>query len=120
MSRRPLVSTVAGLGAALLCLLTGCPTASSTGPEVQACVPTTCAAQGKVCGKHDDGCGATLDCNACAAPLTCGGAGDPEACGSRPQQVCSKDGWCWEYPLPQGHRLTSLWGAASSDVWAVG
>ena len=29
-------------------------------------------------------------------------------------------GVCWRYPLPQGNDLSAVWGASSSDVWAVG
>ena len=36
------------------------------------------------------------------------------------QTVCSSDGWCWSNPLPQGNTLISVWGTASTDVWAVG
>jgi len=36
------------------------------------------------------------------------------------QPVCSSDGWCWSNPLPQGNPLQSVWGSASTDVWAVG
>ena len=36
------------------------------------------------------------------------------------QSVCSSDGWCWSNPLPQGNPLWSVWGSASTDVWAVG
>src|SRR2546427_7409028 len=36
------------------------------------------------------------------------------------QSVCSSDGWCWSNPLPQGNPLRSVWGSASTDVWAVG
>src|SRR5438309_12107938 len=38
----------------------------------------------------------------------------------RAQSVCSSDGWCWSNPLPQGNPLWSVWGSASTDVWAVG
>jgi hypothetical protein len=27
------------------------------------------------------------------------------------------EGWCWVYPLPQGHALVSVWAAAADDVW---
>jgi hypothetical protein len=33
---------------------------------------------------------------------------------------CSKDGWCWSTPLPQGNLLKSVSGSGASDVWAVG
>src|SRR5262245_45527180 len=36
-----------------------------------ACVPTTCAAQGKNCGTIPDGCGGTLTCGVCTAPQVC-------------------------------------------------
>jgi hypothetical protein len=35
-------------------------------------------------------------------------------------RVCSKDGWCWQSPLPQGQTLRGLWGASADDAWAVG
>jgi len=35
-------------------------------------------------------------------------------------ESCSKDGWCWSTPLPQGDPLYSIWGSSASDVWAVG
>jgi hypothetical protein len=33
---------------------------------------------------------------------------------------CSKDGWCWSTPTPQGNTLYSVSGSSASDVWAVG
>lgn len=33
---------------------------------------------------------------------------------------CSKDGWCWSTPAPQGNSLYSVFGSGPSDVWAVG
>jgi len=36
------------------------------------------------------------------------------------QPVCSSDSWCWSNPLPQGNTLSSVWGSASTDIWAVG
>ncbi|HTN84185.1 MAG TPA: hypothetical protein VL242_10880 [Sorangium sp.] len=33
---------------------------------VATCIPTTCAAQGEICGTIPDGCGDTLNCSACA------------------------------------------------------
>src|SRR3989454_8153249 len=47
--------------------------------------------------------------------LLCAAAGVVHA-----QPVCSSDGWCWSNPLPQGNTLISVWGSASTDVWAVG
>ncbi len=29
-------------------------------------------------------------------------------------------GWEWQYPLPQGNYLASVWGRSGSDVFAVG
>jgi hypothetical protein len=46
-----------------------------------ACVPTTCAAEGKNCGSIPDGCGGTLTCGSCSSG-TCGGGGVPNVCGS--------------------------------------
>ncbi len=45
-----------------------------------ACVPTTCAAQGKNCGSISDGCNHVLDCGTCHPPLFCG-AVMPNVCG---------------------------------------
>src|SRR5579864_6397756 len=39
---------------------------------------------------------------------------------SPPFRECGADGWCWENPLPNGHRFRSIWGGATDDVWAVG
>ena len=33
---------------------------------------------------------------------------------------CSKDGWCWQFPAPQGNGLLATWGSSAQDVWAVG
>jgi hypothetical protein len=53
-----------------------------------ACVPTTCAAQGKNCGSIDDGCGSTLFCGTCSGTgVTCGGGGTANVCGCTPQTV---------------------------------
>jgi hypothetical protein len=52
-----------------------------------ACVPTTCAAQGKTCGTISDGCGGTLSCGACGYPYTCSAAGRcevPAGCNLQP------------------------------------
>jgi RHS repeat-associated protein len=56
-----------------------------------ACVPTTCAAQGANCGAIDDACGGTLNCGTCAAPETCGGGGVPNVCGCTPT-TCAAEG----------------------------
>jgi hypothetical protein len=34
-------------------------------------------------------------------------------------EICSRDGWCWQWPRPQGAKLTALWGAGD-DLWAGG
>ncbi|MCU1283335.1 MAG: putative lipoprotein [bacterium] len=44
-----------------------------------ACVPTTCAAQGKDCGAISDGCNMVLDCGTCKPPTRCG-AVTPNVC----------------------------------------
>src|SRR5215510_12989771 len=46
-----------------------------------ACIPTSCAAQGKNCGTIPNGCGDTLTCGVCTAPQTCGGGGVANVCG---------------------------------------
>ena len=33
---------------------------------------------------------------------------------------CSRDGWCWQFPAPQGNGLLATWGSSAQDVWAVG
>ena len=35
-------------------------------------------------------------------------------------QVCSRAGWCWELPRPQGYMLLAFWGSSPKDVWAAG
>ena len=34
--------------------------------------------------------------------------------------ICSREGWCWELPRPQGLRLAAFWGSGPKDVWAAG
>ena len=46
-----------------------------------ACIPTSCAAQGKNCGTIPSGCGGTLTCGVCTAPQACGGGGTANVCG---------------------------------------
>jgi photosystem II stability/assembly factor-like uncharacterized protein len=36
----------------------------------------------------------------------------------QPRMCLSK--WCWYHPLPQGQRLSAIWGTSASDIWAVG
>jgi hypothetical protein len=52
--------------------------------ETDGCTPTTCGAQGKNCGKVDDGCGGSLDCGVCPGILVCG-AQSPNVCGCVPK-----------------------------------
>lgn len=47
-----------------------------------ACVPTTCASEGKSCGTISDGCNGTLACGSCTSPDTCGGGGVANVCGA--------------------------------------
>jgi hypothetical protein len=56
---------------------------SGTGGGPDGCVPTTCEAEGKNCGRIDDGCGRVLECGACADGCTCG---------ETVENVCSGDG----------------------------
>ena len=49
--------------------------------DLTACVPHSCAFQGKSCGPANDGCGGMLDCGNCPPPSTCGGGGTPSQCG---------------------------------------
>ena len=57
-----------------------------------ACVPTTCAAQGKNCGTIGDGCGGTLSCGMCSGSQTCGGGGTANVCGCTPTVSCASAG----------------------------
>jgi hypothetical protein len=50
-------------------------------PDATACVPSTCAKLGVMCGPAGDGCGGLLQCGSCAAPQTCGGGGTAGMCG---------------------------------------
>jgi hypothetical protein len=54
------------------------------------CVPTTCAAQGALCGSISNGCGGALDCGGCTAPQICGGGGTPNVCGSSGPPACAQ------------------------------
>ncbi len=36
-----------------------------------------------------------------------------------PEGICSRDGWCWVNPLPQGNDLLSIHGSAPDNVWMV-
>lgn len=36
------------------------------------------------------------------------------------KQVCTRSGFCWENPRPQGMEVTALWGTSAQDIWAVG
>ncbi len=48
------------------------PTATATSSDGGPCAPKTCLQLGQISGKHDDGCGKTLDCTAQACtPKTC-------------------------------------------------
>jgi hypothetical protein len=49
-------------------------------PQPPMCQPTTCAAQGKNCGRISDGCGNVLDCGTCPNGGVCG-AQTPNVCG---------------------------------------
>lgn len=59
----------------------GCDTTADSGADADAdaCVPTSCSAQGKNCGTVDDGCGTQLDCGTCATGVC--GATTPNVCG---------------------------------------
>jgi len=40
--------------------------------------------------------------------------------GMPPEPALCLDGWCWEFPLPQGETIYAVSGTAPDDVWAVG
>lgn len=50
------------------------------------------------------------------------GASDAVAVGAdfTDGRVCSRVGWCWELPRPQGTPLSAFWGSGPRDVWAAG
>lgn len=50
------------------------------GRALAGCAPTTCAAQGKTCGRISDRCGGALSCGLCAAGQACGGGGTENVC----------------------------------------
>ena len=56
------------------------------GVDTGACVPTSCAALGAVCGTTSDGCGSTLSCGNCISPATCNASNQcsctPKTCAS--------------------------------------
>ena len=69
--------------------------------------PIECAPGGmSICPAVD-----AVDADASAADASGDGATIPG---------CSKDGWCWSTPTPQGNLLFSVSGSSASDVWAVG
>jgi hypothetical protein len=74
------------------------------------------------------GAGATGGAGSAGATGGAGGAGamDAGAAGAGGSLAinavpsCSKDGWCWSTPAPQGNPLYAISGSGPSDVWAVG
>jgi hypothetical protein len=62
-------------------------------------------------------------CGVCPIGLTCGGGGDAEVCGTVEAlpngKVCSVDGFCFKYPLPQNNTLHDA-SARGDVIWAVG
>jgi hypothetical protein len=60
------------------------------------CTPTTCAAQGIVCGPTGDGCGNTLSCGTCEAGLVC--APDGKSCFCQPTTSCPAGQTCGTAP----------------------
>ncbi|MCA9588428.1 MAG: hypothetical protein KC657_24090 [Myxococcales bacterium] len=37
-----------------------------------------------------------------------------------PKGLCTKSGWCWLTPTPQGGDLRGVWASSTDDVWMVG
>src|SRR5262249_25415763 len=35
-------------------------------------------------------------------------------------RACSKEGWCWVYPVPHANGLFATWGSAGTDFWTGG
>jgi len=94
----------------------GCAGMCGECPEVPCddpCGPSKCwegDCEGKQCGP--DGMGGS--CGECDMGWTC----VEGLCAFH--SICSKDGWCWHNPLPQGHDLRAVWGSGPDDVIAVG
>jgi hypothetical protein len=55
-----------------------------------------------------------------ANPASSEPAPPPATAAATKAGVCSADGWCWQNPLPQGNKVSALWGAAANDLLAVG
>ncbi|MGC4118737.1 MAG: hypothetical protein QM765_30095 [Myxococcales bacterium] len=49
--------------------------------------------------------------------LACPGAPPPET--AFPTGFCSKQGWCWELPLPEGAPITGLYAADRDHAWVA-
>ncbi|MDP3153569.1 MAG: hypothetical protein Q8N23_12905 [Archangium sp.] len=49
-----------------------------------------------------------------------GGTGGGTGGGNASEGAICRNGFCWEYPLPQGNDLKAVWGKSASDVWMVG
>ncbi|MCG3173991.1 MAG: hypothetical protein GMKNLPBB_02208 [Myxococcota bacterium] len=88
------------------------------------CKPLTCIELGAECGPASNGCGASLNCGTCPAGKTCNARQKCEdetpPPPSRPDPVCSEDGWCWSNPLPQGNTIHGLHAFAPDNILAVG
>jgi hypothetical protein len=81
-----------------------------------ACVPTTCTAQGKNCGAISDGCGGTLECGNCTPPNTCGGSGTPNVCGTSSGTTYSTSFPLTENPISESGRWVGG-QAAGGNLW---
>jgi hypothetical protein len=82
-----------------------------------ACRPTGGCPPSAECGFFDAGCGVELTCGQCEAPYECG-VSRPLAC-ARPR-LCTREGWCYENPLPQGNTIRAGWAADPRHVWWAG
>ncbi|WP_394822270.1 hypothetical protein [Pendulispora albinea] len=77
-------------------------------------IASGCASDGSNPGKNSDGGSPGVD----SGLVVKSDSGDVRVPGT--QDICSKDGWCWEHPSPQGQDVRGVWGSSATDVWEVG
>lgn len=66
------------------------------------------------CGYVDAGCGVEVNCAYCVDRQECGTT-VPNRCGV--PRLCTREGWCWEAPLPQSNDIRAIWGTSSRNLW---
>jgi hypothetical protein len=61
----------------------------------------------------------TVDTHLGNPTSTTGTTGATETATTPAPGLCSPSGWCWEYPLPQGNPIQSIYAADASHVYAT-